>query len=50
MSHTTFRSPCDLIVRPSANVALTGADNRYAGCAGHTAFLSDPGVSAQVLA
>ncbi|MDA0563903.1 triacylglycerol lipase [Streptomonospora sp. S1-112] len=50
VGYTTFRSLCDLIVRPSTNVMLTGADNRYAGCVGHTAFLTDPGVSAQVRA
>ncbi|GAA3746540.1 esterase/lipase family protein [Salinactinospora qingdaonensis] len=48
VTYTTFRSLCDFIVRPSSNVTLSGADNRYAGCVGHISFLNDDGVSAEV--
>ncbi|RKS08199.1 triacylglycerol lipase [Nocardiopsis sp. Huas11] len=47
-AYTTFRSLCDLIVRPSTNVTLSGADNRLVGCVSHTAFLRDDGVSEDV--
>ncbi|GAA4915524.1 esterase/lipase family protein [Streptomonospora salina] len=50
VSYTTFRSLCDLIVRPSYNVTITGADNRYAGCVGHTSFVTDDDVSDEVRA
>jgi triacylglycerol lipase len=49
-AYTTFRSPCDLIVRPADNVTLTGADNRLVGCVSHTAFVRDDGVSEDVRA
>ncbi|GAB2503697.1 esterase/lipase family protein [Nocardiopsis aegyptia] len=47
-AYTTFRSFCDLIVRPSTNVTLAGADNRLVGCVSHTAFLRDDDVSEDV--
>ncbi|MFD6951514.1 hypothetical protein A6A08_12155 [Nocardiopsis sp. TSRI0078] len=45
VTYTTFRSLCDLIVRPSTSVTLPGADNHRVGCVGHVSFLTDPEVS-----
>ncbi|WP_159941016.1 MULTISPECIES: triacylglycerol lipase [unclassified Nocardiopsis] len=48
--YTTLRSLCDLVVRPSLNVTLNGADNQRVGCVGHTAFLRDAEVAGRVRA
>lgn len=50
VTYTTFRSLCDLIVRPSTNVTLPGAENHRVGCVGHISFLRDAGVSEGVRA
>ncbi|WP_285730287.1 alpha/beta fold hydrolase [Nocardiopsis sp. ATB16-24] len=48
VTYTTFRSLCDLVVRPSTNVTLPGADDHRVGCVGHVSFLRDAGVSQDV--
>ncbi|MFI7355798.1 esterase/lipase family protein [Streptomyces avidinii] len=46
--YATWRSPCDLVVGPDSTVALAGAVNTRIPCLQHSAFLTDPGVYAQV--
>ncbi|UUZ60452.1 esterase/lipase family protein [Nocardioides sp. B-3] len=43
VSYGTFWSSCDETINPDSSVPLSGATNKYVGCVGHVALLTDPG-------
>ncbi|ORT56420.1 triacylglycerol lipase [Streptomyces sp. CB03238] len=46
--YATWWSPCDTFINPDSSVSLDGATNRQTACIGHSAFLTDATVYAEV--
>ncbi|MFI6108438.1 esterase/lipase family protein [Streptomyces sp. NPDC051310] len=46
--YATWWSPCDTFINPDSSVSVSGAANRQTACIGHSTFLTDATVYAQV--